>query len=74
MFHTVSVWFLILSGISVVILAIDILKHPQKMAVMNWVWPITALYFGPFTLWTYFSFGRQKQSGQQDEKQNEQQP
>lgn len=60
MLHTFSIWFLCLSGLSVLILAFDVLRHPQKMAVMNWVWPITALYFGPFALWTYFSFGRQK--------------
>lgn len=59
MLHTISVWFLILSAISALILAIDIIRHRQKMAVMNWVWPITALYFGPFALWSYFSFGRQ---------------
>ena len=28
------------------------------MTVMNFVWPITALYFGPFALLTYFLFGR----------------
>lgn len=61
MLHTFSIWFLILSGISVLILAADVMRHPQKMAVMNWVWPITGLYFGPFALWSYFSFGRQKE-------------
>jgi hypothetical protein len=33
------------------------------MMIMNFVWPITALYFGPFALWTYFAFGRQKPAG-----------
>ena len=28
------------------------------MAVMNWVWPITALYAGPLALWMYLRFGR----------------
>jgi hypothetical protein len=28
--------------------------HRQNMAVMNWVWPITALYWGPVALWGYF--------------------
>lgn len=59
MLHTISVWFLILSAVSVLFLAIDVMRHRQKMAVMNWVWPVTALYFGPFALWSYFSFGRQ---------------
>lgn len=59
MLRAISVWFLTLSAASVFVLAIDVIRHRQKMAVMNWVWPITALYFGPFALWTYFSFGRQ---------------
>jgi hypothetical protein len=29
------------------------------MTVMNYVWPVTVLYFGPFALWSYFAFGRQ---------------
>jgi hypothetical protein len=28
------------------------------MGVMNWVYPITALYFGPFTLALYWRWGR----------------
>jgi hypothetical protein len=31
------------------------------MMIMNFVWPITALYFGPFAVLTYFAFGRQEQ-------------
>jgi hypothetical protein len=30
----------------------------QNMAIMNVVWPLTALYGGPLTLLAYFSFGR----------------
>jgi hypothetical protein len=66
MLHAVSIGFLILSGITVVVLAVDVVRHPQKMAVMNWVWPITALYFGPFALWSYYSFGRQGHSDNKD--------
>lgn len=25
----------------------------DRMAIMNWVWPVTALYFGPLALWFY---------------------
>ncbi len=39
------------------------------MVVMNFVWPITALYFGPFALWTYFGFGRQAKSPDKSAKQ-----
>ncbi len=30
----------------------------QPMGVMNWVFPITALYFGPFALWLYWRWAR----------------
>ena len=33
---------------------VDELRRPQKMMIMNFVWPITALYGGPVALWGYF--------------------
>jgi hypothetical protein len=45
---------------SALIIAVDEVRHPQKMGVMNLVWPITALYLSVFALWGYFSFGRNK--------------
>lgn len=57
--HTISIWALVLSGFSFLAILLDLLSYPQKMAIMNLVWPITALYFGPFALWTYFIFGRE---------------
>jgi len=32
----------------------------QEMAVMNWVWPITALYWGPVAAWFYFRRSRER--------------
>jgi hypothetical protein len=32
--------------------------HGQQMWIMNVVWPLTALYFGPVALWYYFAYGR----------------
>lgn len=41
------------------VILVDILAgRRQKMPIMNVVWPITALYFGPVGLWTYWRFGR----------------
>jgi hypothetical protein len=58
----------ILASISLVIalacavwLAADELRHPQKMAVMNVVWPVSALYFSVFAVWAYYRFGREKE-------------
>ena len=41
-------------------IAYDILiaGRRQPMAVMNWVFPITALYFGPFALALYWRSAR----------------
>lgn len=41
------------------IIAVDEARHPQKMWIMNIVWPATALYFSVFALWAYFAKGRQ---------------
>jgi Domain of unknown function (DUF4396) len=37
---------------------IAVSRHRQPMAVMNAVYPITALYFGPIGLWFYWRWGR----------------
>jgi hypothetical protein len=40
-------------------IALDIaLGRHQPMAIMNLVWPITALYAGPLGLWAYWRLGR----------------
>ena len=39
-------------------IAIDEMRHPQTMWIMNLVWPITALYFSVFALWGYLRIGR----------------
>lgn len=36
----------------------DEVRRPQPMAVMNVVWPVTALYSGPLGLCAYYGFGR----------------
>jgi hypothetical protein len=41
-------------------IAIDETRHPQKMAIMNVVWPVTALYFSLFAVWAYYRIGRRK--------------
>jgi hypothetical protein len=37
---------------------IALLGNRQHMAIMNLVYPLTALYLGPVTLWAYFTRGR----------------
>ncbi|GAN79853.1 MULTISPECIES: DUF4396 domain-containing protein [Acidocellaceae] len=54
----VSILSLIAAFSSAALIIIDLRKRPQPMAVMNPVWPITALYFGPIGLWAYYALGR----------------
>jgi hypothetical protein len=47
------------------IIAADEVRRPQKMWIMNIVWPATALYFSGIALWGYFKFGRSSRRGEQ---------
>jgi hypothetical protein len=40
------------------VLAFQMIRNPRKMWIMNIVWPVTALYFGPLAVWYYFRYGR----------------
>ena len=56
---TLIAWFSL--GIAVVcafVIALDEIRHPQQMWIMNLVWPITALYLTVFAMWGYFRIGR----------------
>jgi hypothetical protein len=39
------------------IITVHEIRYPQKMMVMNLVWPLTALYLSVFGLFAYFRFG-----------------
>lgn len=56
--HPLAVFWLAAAGLSAVAVIVDIVRHPQKMAIMNAVWPITALYFGPLVFWPYVALAR----------------
>ncbi|HET7369635.1 MAG TPA: DUF4396 domain-containing protein [Gammaproteobacteria bacterium] len=46
---------------SALIIGLDILRgYRQKMWIMNLVYPITALYWGPVAVWFYFKHGKRK--------------
>ncbi len=53
-------WAALVLGVgTAVAVTVDILRgHRQTMPIMNVVWPVTALYFGPAVLPFYSSFGR----------------
>jgi Domain of unknown function (DUF4396) len=58
MLATVAWISLVVAFACALIIAVDEARHPQKMWIMNLVWPITALYFSVFALWGYFRTGR----------------
>jgi divalent metal cation (Fe/Co/Zn/Cd) transporter len=56
---TLLAWIsLAIAFASAVAILLDEIRHPQKMVIMNVVWPISALYFSLFAVWAYFRIGR----------------
>ena len=72
MFETIAWISLGVAFFCAIVIAVDLVRHPQKMGIMNIVWPVTALYLSVFALWGYFRFGRPKakdaQSGMSEEQ------
>jgi hypothetical protein len=56
--HFLSMAALVLGVIWASVVVVDLMRHPQKMAVMNVVWPVTALFGTVLTVWAYFAIGR----------------
>jgi hypothetical protein len=50
-------WFGI-SGLSAVLVALDMARHRPRMSIMRVVWPITAVWAGPFGVVAYWRLGR----------------
>lgn len=58
-FTLVGAISLIVAGLCAVTIVADIVSgNPQRMWIMNVVWPVTALWSGPLGLYAYFRFGR----------------
>lgn len=60
MFETISWISLGIASFCATVIAVDVARHPQKMGIMNIVWPVTALYGSVFAVWAYFHYGRKK--------------
>ncbi|MFV0552112.1 MAG: DUF4396 domain-containing protein [Anaerorhabdus sp.] len=58
-FTSLSTFFILLGIFCALFITIDILRHPQQMAVMNFVWPINAL-------WAYFTLGKHRKMDMPD--------
>ena len=61
-----AIAWLAVSGLSAILVTCDIaFAHRQKMAIMNFVWPITALWAGPVGLYVYWQIGRGREHPQE---------
>lgn len=56
--HGLSIAYLLLGALCAAIIAIDVGRHPQRMWIMNVVWPVTALFGTAWILWQYLAYGR----------------
>lgn len=59
--NTISVIAWISLGIAffcAIVITMDEIRHPQKLWIMNIVWPVTTLYLSVFALWGYYHIGR----------------
>ena len=63
MFEAIAWASLGLGFLCALVIAIDVVRHPQPMGIMNIVWPVTALYGSVFALWAYFAIGREQAKG-----------
>jgi hypothetical protein len=58
----------IISVLSAIAVAADVaIGRRQPMWIMDLVWPITSLYFGPVGLWAYWTMGRPQAKAQEEE-------
>lgn len=61
---TIVAWIAIILGfVTPAIILADEIVHPQKMAIMNIIWPVTGLYFPLIGLWFYYTVGRSMAAG-----------
>jgi hypothetical protein len=74
--HVLSIAMLALGAACALYIAYDVTNHPQKMWIMNVVWPVTALFGAVLTTWAYLRHGRlaTKQKAQQAKDRGEEAP
>jgi len=62
--HALSIAYLAAGGLCALVIAGDLMRHPQHMWIMNVVWPVTALFGTAWVLWQYFTYGRLAEKAQ----------
>jgi Domain of unknown function (DUF4396) len=66
--HVVAILSLVVGFACAAVIAQDEWQHPQRMWIMNIVWPVTALFGTVLSLWGYFRYGRLRSAKRQGEK------
>ena len=56
--HLIAIVSLAIAGVCAIVITADELKRPQKMWIMNIVWPLTALFGSVIWLAAYWKWGR----------------
>lgn len=56
--HVLSIAALLLGAACAILVAIDVIRRPQHMWIMNLVWPVVGLFAGPLAIWAYLRYGR----------------
>ncbi|MEE3504197.1 DUF4396 domain-containing protein [Acidiphilium acidophilum] len=72
--HDLSIGYLVAGALSAAFIAFDIARHPQRMWIMNVVWPVTALFGTLWVIWQYFTYGRLAALGQNEAAGQQDQP
>jgi len=61
--HTLAIVSLAVAGTCTLVVALDETRRPQKMWIMNLVWPLTTLFGGLLWLAAYYAWGRGPRPG-----------
>lgn len=61
--HSLAIASLLVAFACTAWIVFDIVRHPQKMAIMNLVWPLTTLFGSVIWLGLYLRFGRLRGAG-----------
>lgn len=66
--NTIAAISVIMGFLSATIIAFDLMRHPQPMKIMRFVWILTGLWAGVLALIAYFWFGRETSGMKTDTK------
>jgi hypothetical protein len=55
---TIAYFGILICVLCCLFITFDVIRRPQKMRIMNLVWPLTALYAGPLAIWAYCKLGK----------------